>query len=171
MDAYALVDNTTRRKMDEMLKTWKEPVPGSIDTRPVFPPDVVRPIENALIKARTEALQAHQDSMRGQQQLLGRGRPQVPFRETPTPPGGRPGLPHQAGPYGHQPYPGMNGAPQGNPAMSQPPYHMQPNHHVSFLPSLSRPINICSPLTEQSRHNHHLSTSSRLGQPHNPAHP
>ncbi|KAI6249215.1 hypothetical protein HI914_02370 [Erysiphe necator] len=89
MEAYALVDNNVRRKMDEMLKTWKEPVPGSMDTRPVFPPEVTRPIENALIKAKTSFLQAHQEHMRTQQQLTGRGRqipPQIPYRETPTPP-------------------------------------------------------------------------------------
>jgi pre-mRNA cleavage complex 2 protein Pcf11 len=88
MEAYALVDNNVRRKMDEMLKTWKEPVPGSIDTRPVFPPEVTRPIENALIKARTSAVQAQQEHQRNQQQLLNRGRPTaspVPYRATPPP--------------------------------------------------------------------------------------
>ncbi|KAI0011710.1 hypothetical protein F4779DRAFT_571818 [Xylariaceae sp. FL0662B] len=121
MDAYASVDNATRRKMDEMLKTWKEPVPGSIDTRPVFPPDVVRPIENALIKARTTALQAQQEHMRGQQQLLGRGRPMsqgVPYRNTPTPPGVRP--PSQVHGYPTQPpTPNTNGTSYANP--TQPP--------------------------------------------------
>lgn len=88
------MDNSTRRKMDEMLKTWKEPVPGSIDTRPVFPSEVTRPIENALIKARTSAVQAQQEQMRSQQQLMGRGRPLpsvAPYRQTPTPPQGPPG--------------------------------------------------------------------------------
>ncbi|CCU82403.1 mRNA cleavage factor complex component Pcf11 [Blumeria hordei DH14] len=88
MEAYALVDNNVRRKMDEMLKTWKEPVPGSMDTRPVFPPEVTRPIENALIKAKTSFLQAHQEHMRTQQ-MTNRGRQQPPqpsYRETPTPP-------------------------------------------------------------------------------------
>ncbi|XXG97044.1 hypothetical protein Hte_003338 [Hypoxylon texense] len=91
MDAYASVDQATRRKMDEMLRTWKEPVPGSLDTRPVFPPDITRPIENALLKVRTITLESQQ---RSQQQLLGRGRPMnqgmnqgMPYRETPTPPG------------------------------------------------------------------------------------
>ena len=88
MEAYALVDTNVRRKMDEMLKTWKEPVPGSIDTRPVFPPEVTRPIENALIKARTSAVQAQQEHQRNQQQLMNRGRPTaspVPYRATPPP--------------------------------------------------------------------------------------
>lgn len=109
MDAYASVDNGTRRKMDEMLKTWKEPVPGSVDPRPVFSPETTRPIENALIKARTSALQAQHEHMRSEQQLLGRGRPlsAIPYRETPTPPGSAPasrGYPPQ-GPYGQQPPP------------------------------------------------------------------
>lgn len=87
MEAYAMVDQSVRRKMEEMLKTWKEPVPGSIDSRPVFPADVTRPIENALIKHRTSAIQAQQEMNRNQQQILGRvrGTP-VPYRDTPTPP-------------------------------------------------------------------------------------
>ncbi|KAI8258950.1 hypothetical protein K4K58_002934 [Colletotrichum sp. SAR11_239] len=78
MEAYAAVDGQVRRKMDEMLRTWKEPVPGSLDKRPVFAPEVTQPIESALMKARTSALQA--------QQGRGRGRPGAPYRETPTPP-------------------------------------------------------------------------------------
>ncbi|KAE8378723.1 hypothetical protein BDV26DRAFT_185070 [Aspergillus bertholletiae] len=76
MNAYTLVDSSTRRKLDEMLKTWKEPVPGSLDTRPVFPPDVTRSIESALIKARTAALQ--QQQARSQQEILTRGRVGTP---------------------------------------------------------------------------------------------
>ncbi|KAA8647511.1 putative mRNA cleavage factor complex component Pcf11 [Aspergillus tanneri] len=76
MNAYTLVDSQTRRKLDEMLKTWKEPVPGSLDTRPVFPPEITRSIENALIKARTAALQ--QQQARGQQEILSRGRVGTP---------------------------------------------------------------------------------------------
>ena len=89
MNAYTLVDSQTRKKLDEMLKTWKEPVPGSLDTRPVFPADVTRSIENALIKARTAALQQQQQT-RGPQEKLGRGRaaatPPSGWRNTPTPP-------------------------------------------------------------------------------------
>jgi hypothetical protein len=122
MDAYASVDNQTRRKMDEMLKTWKEPVPGSIDTRPVFPPDVVRPIENALIKARTTALQVQQESIRGQQALLsGRRQPPPPYRETPTPPGFRPGSQQPPPSYGQHAPPGMNGHQQGPPMQQSYP--------------------------------------------------
>ncbi|KAI0542108.1 hypothetical protein GGR58DRAFT_454010 [Xylaria digitata] len=131
MDAYAMVDMPTRRKLEEMLKTWKESVPGSIDTRPVFPPEVVRPIENALIKVRTTALQQDQERMRNHQQLYGRGgRPVqgVPYRETPTPPGARP--PSQLHTYHTQqpPIQHGNGIPYSQPTQqpsvgyqSQPP--------------------------------------------------
>ena len=90
MNAYTLVDNQIRKKLDEMLKTWKEPVPGSLDTRPVFPVEVTRTIENALIKARTAAVQLQQQQAKSQQEMLARSRPiatpPVPWRNTPTPP-------------------------------------------------------------------------------------
>ena len=84
MNSYTLVDAQTRRKLDEMLKTWKEPVPGSLDTRPVFPPEITRSIESALIKARTAALQ-HQQA-RGQHDLVNRGGRGNGYPNTPTPP-------------------------------------------------------------------------------------
>lgn len=91
MNAYTLVDSPTRRKLDEMLKTWKEPVPGSLDTRPVFAPEITRSIESALIKARTAALQQQQG--RGQQETVVRGRGVATppgWSHTPTPPQGLP---------------------------------------------------------------------------------
>ncbi|KAI9647520.1 mRNA 3' end processing factor [Ciborinia camelliae] len=135
MEAYALVSHDVRRKMDEMLKTWKEPVPGSIDTRPVFPPEVTRPIENALIKARTSALQ--QEQLRSQQQLMGRGRSaagQAPYRNTPTPPNSsrQPLYP----PPGHSGYPQ-----QYPPPASGQQYSNQTNGHMQHgLPQRPPPV-------------------------------
>ena len=91
MNAYSLVNLNVRRKLDEMLKTWKEPVPGSLDQRPVFPPDTTRHIENALIKARTAAIQEQQQqAARTQRELMARQRqmatPNTQWRSTPTPP-------------------------------------------------------------------------------------
>lgn len=90
MNAYSLVNNQVRKKLDEMLKTWKEPVPGSLDPRPVFPVETTRPIENALIKARTLAVQQQQQQARTQQEMLSRSRPTTTppstWRNTPTPP-------------------------------------------------------------------------------------
>lgn len=89
MDAYTLVGGEVRKAMDAMLKTWKEPVPGSMDTRPVFPLEVTRTIENALIKARTVAVQQQQQQSRNQQRppmgLVQRPMSSA-YRNTPTPP-------------------------------------------------------------------------------------
>lgn len=133
-----------------MLKTWKESVPGSIDTRPVFPPEVVRPIENALIKARTNALQAQQEHARGQQQILGRGRPTpqtIPHRDIPTPPASRP--PQQANGVHYPNIPTTNGAPYGHTA--QPPTATHPYHvRVSKSSSIAKS---CLLTTSQSQPN------------------
>ena len=91
MNAYSLVNNNqVRKKLDEMLKTWKEPVPGSLDPRPVFPVETTRPIENALIKARTLAVQQQQHQAKTHQEMLSRSRPTATppstWRNTPTPP-------------------------------------------------------------------------------------
>lgn len=152
MDAYAMVDMVTRRKLEEMLKTWKEPVPGSIDTRPVFPPDTVRPIENALIKVRTTTLQQDQERMRSQQQLYGRGRPAqgAPYRATPTPPGARP--PSQAHAYHGQ----------------QPPMQ-HPNGNLYGQPTQAPPVSYQSqPITTNatSRHTPQPPSSSAFQPPH-----
>jgi pre-mRNA cleavage complex 2 protein Pcf11 len=125
MGAYTKVDNATRRKMDEMLKTWKEPVPGSISTKPVFPLEQVRPIEHALMAARNAAFAAHQNSFQGQQQLM-RGRQPAPSRETPTPPTARgyqppPQQPPYLGPNGHRP------------DAAQQPYPVHPGNVSSSL--------------------------------------
>lgn len=114
MDVYASVDQRTRHKLEEMLQTWKEPVPGSIDSNPVFPSDVIRPIENALLKARTSALQAHQEQVRRQMGSRG-GKPPLPgYRATPTPPNARQ-------PFTHPPYPGTNGVRSAS-GFTQQPY-------------------------------------------------
>ncbi|KAK2044407.1 hypothetical protein LZ31DRAFT_466579 [Colletotrichum somersetense] len=129
MEAYAAVDGQVRRKMDEMLRTWKEPVPGSLDKRPVFAPEITQPIENALLKARTSALQAQQG--RG----AGRGRPPAaPYRETPTPPGMRPGAVQQT-PFGQPPpVPQVNG---NRPPSAPLPHHPQTAPYAPPPPSYS----------------------------------
>ena len=111
MEAYTLVDGNVRRAMEGMLKTWKEPVPGSMDKRPVFPPEVVRPIENALIKAKTAALQ--------HQRL-----PPAGYKNTPTPPqmNGQFGPPQ--GQYAQQQYQRQQYTPQ--PGQLQPPFQSTP---------------------------------------------
>ncbi|KAE8350746.1 hypothetical protein BDV28DRAFT_150630 [Aspergillus coremiiformis] len=138
MNAYTLVDSQTRRKLDEMLKTWKEPVPGSLDTRPVFPPEITRSIESALIKARTAALQ--QQQARSQQEVLTRGRvgtppgwasnsptPQNPARYPPSTTSTPPMLYHRNGGPGH-------GFPSADPRSTPTPQlQQQPDVDLSAL--------------------------------------
>lgn len=118
MESYAVVDQPVRRKMEEMLRTWKEPVPGSMDSRPVFTHELVRPIENALMRARAA-------SMPPQGMMPGRARSAMPHRDTPTPPGMR-----------------GNGAPQGYPAQQYPPQNGNspfPGQQAPFYPPHSTP--------------------------------
>ncbi|KAI1781140.1 hypothetical protein F4818DRAFT_398082 [Hypoxylon cercidicola] len=140
MDAYASVDQATRRKMDEMLRTWKEPVPGSLDTRPVFPPDITRPIENALLKVRTITLESQQ---RSQQQLLGRGRPMnqgmqgMPYRETPTPPGAH--SQPQVNGYPQTSVPGVSGPSYAHQSQQAPVINYPPHLNQQTYPARSTP--------------------------------
>ncbi|KAI9155389.1 DNA replication ATPase [Paramyrothecium foliicola] len=119
MESYAVVDNNIRKKMEEMLRTWKDPVPGSLDTRPVFSHELVRPIENALMKARAASMPPQQG------QLAGRPRSaMMPHRDTPTPPGMR----HTGTPTG---YPAQH-YPQHGAMPGQVPYPGQP--HGAYYP-------------------------------------
>ncbi|KAI2210215.1 mRNA 3' end processing factor [Ophidiomyces ophidiicola] len=127
MNAYTLVDSQTRKKLDEMLKTWKEPVPGSLDPRPVFPVELTRSIENALIKARTAALQ--QQQARQHQEFRGRNlgvaTPPVWMRTSTPPQSAAPYAAGQAQTNGHSdPY-------KGRYAQSSPPQYPL-NHQTSY---------------------------------------
>jgi pre-mRNA cleavage complex 2 protein Pcf11 len=78
MDAYTLVEPPVRRKFEELLLTWKEPPSTGLTTTPVFPLDVTRKIETALLKAKTLALQLEQ---RRQREMVAAGL--VQHRNTP----------------------------------------------------------------------------------------
>ncbi|KAK2590157.1 mRNA 3' end processing factor [Conoideocrella luteorostrata] len=136
MESYAVVDNNVRKKMEEMLKTWKDPVPGSMDTRPVFSHELVRPIENALMKARAA-------TMPQQGPLPGRPRSaMMPHRNTPTPPGMR-GVGGPTGAYPQPQYTHVNGGrpvePVAYPGQLQfTPNSSTPQPHVS-TPSIFQP--------------------------------
>jgi pre-mRNA cleavage complex 2 protein Pcf11 len=80
MDAYTLVDPHVRRKFEELLVTWKQPPPTGISPMPVFPQDVTRKIETALLRAKTLALQLEQRRQREAAELLQhQGAPLMPF--------------------------------------------------------------------------------------------
>ncbi|KAL8906636.1 MAG: hypothetical protein Q9207_001890 [Kuettlingeria erythrocarpa] len=142
MDAYALVPPHIRKKLDEMVKTWKEPVPGSTDLRPVFPPEKTRPIETTLIRFRTLAVQGAQQQQRQQgmpmppytmaNQPYPMAAPQPQWQNTGTPPqsNGLYGPPHSQG------YPQPNGYPHRlpYPQHNQVPHHPQPTPPTYQLP-------------------------------------
>ncbi|KAG6065030.1 hypothetical protein E4U32_007838 [Claviceps aff. humidiphila group G2b] len=163
MESYAVVDSNVRRKMEEMLRTWKDPVPGSMDTRPVFSHELVRPIENALMKARAA-------TMPQQGPIPGRPRSVMmpPHRNTPTPPGMRgqgvpsgapPGVPLGAtapGAYPQLQYPYTNGGRPGETVVypGQPQvtsYHAQ----APTTPFVTRLTNGQYPMHSSTPHHHH----------------
>lgn len=85
MNAYTLVDGNVRKKLDETLKTWREPVPGSLSTTPVFRLDITQRIVDALSKARLAA-QQNRSQQRPSVDLRMTVPHVQPFRNTPTPP-------------------------------------------------------------------------------------
>ncbi|KAK6498595.1 hypothetical protein TWF481_011179 [Arthrobotrys musiformis] len=129
MDAYSLVEGPVRRKLEEMLQTWKQPVPGSTSSNPLFPADTTRKIDNALIKARTAAVQQQQKQMKQDNARFGIGQQSGPaaaaaanpgpYRSTPTPPTNGHG---QTGPYNPPPPQNFDGRVEqpGNKATPQP---------------------------------------------------
>ncbi|KAF4554006.1 Hypothetical protein D9617_5g068810 [Elsinoe fawcettii] len=127
MDAYTLVDPRTRRSMESMLGTWKDPVPGSMEPTPVFPPETTQVIETALAKVKAVSNRAANLPRPGS----------ATFRNTPTPPGQGP---RYAAP-GQNPY--QNGYPgqQPTPLQHQGQSTPQPSAQLaqSLLAALSRP--------------------------------
>ncbi|KAK0352095.1 mRNA 3' end processing factor [Friedmanniomyces endolithicus] len=136
MEAYTLVDGATRRAMESLLKTWKEPVPGSIDPRPVFPLETVRPIENALIRAKTAALQ---DQRHAQPQQMYQGVP------TPLQYNGRMAAPSMLPPYQQQPLYGYEAQPATPQQQQYQPYYPPPTPQHSqstYAPVPQPPVDV-----------------------------
>ncbi|RMD39270.1 hypothetical protein DV735_g5859, partial [Chaetothyriales sp. CBS 134920] len=89
MGAYSQVDEKVRRKLEEMLRTWREPVPGSSTTTPVFPLSTTQSIVDNLTKLRATAApppQRYQQT--GTVPIASRttALPTYDYRSTPTPP-------------------------------------------------------------------------------------
>jgi pre-mRNA cleavage complex 2 protein Pcf11 len=76
---------STRKAMEGLLRTWKQPVPESMDSRPVFSPEVTGDIENALNKIRSVQVQSA-PAHRPVHALPPRPAANVAWRNTPTPP-------------------------------------------------------------------------------------
>ncbi|KAF2688682.1 hypothetical protein K458DRAFT_151217 [Lentithecium fluviatile CBS 122367] len=85
MDAYLVMNESTRKAMEGLLRTWKQPVPESMDPRPVFSPEVTGDIENALNKIRSVQVQST-PAHRPVHALPPRPAAIAAWRNTPTPP-------------------------------------------------------------------------------------
>lgn len=108
MNTFASVDNNVRRKLDEMRKTWSQPVPGSQLTYPVFQRTVTSKIDEAMDSWAKKQYPARTPQIPNRPPM-----PSLPNRQYLTPPA-RP-LPIQAGshqsfPSLSQPLPHINGA-------------------------------------------------------------
>lgn len=112
-----MVDQATRKAMEGLLRTWKQPVPESMDTRPVFPANVTGDIENAVNKIRSVAAQTQPP--RPMHALPPRPPSNVAWRDTSTPPQNLPRYPapnDPRRPAGLPPTP-QYGAPSATPPM------------------------------------------------------
>ncbi|KIW37867.1 uncharacterized protein PV06_09851 [Exophiala oligosperma] len=116
MLAYSQVDGNVRRKLEEMLKTWREPVPGSLSTTPVFPHSSTQTIVDSLNKFRS-ATPVHGAPARVASTQ--------PYRSTPTPPQGLSSF--------NPAIPSHTRSPQPQQAIPQQPY--QPTPPVSYAQS------------------------------------
>ena len=83
------VDQAVRKKLEEMLKTWREPVPGSLSSTPVFPLAHTQTIVDSLNKFRasTAGVSRFQQHPNGQfrPSSVVQGQP-MHYRDTSTPP-------------------------------------------------------------------------------------
>ena len=86
MLAYSQVDAMVRRKMEEMLKTWREPVPGLLSTTPVFPIASTQSIVDSLNRFRSSTATPAARYQGGTLPTAARPASVQPFRQTPTPP-------------------------------------------------------------------------------------
>ncbi|RMZ91204.1 hypothetical protein DV736_g1567, partial [Chaetothyriales sp. CBS 134916] len=133
MGAYSQVDEKVRRKLEEMLRTWREPVPGSSTTTPVFPLSSTQSIVDNLTKLRSAAGPPPQ---RYQQTPLPSRTTPLPtydYRSTSTPPQSLPTRPQTSQQLPTTPLP-VSQATQA----TQQPFHTQQwqqPHYQTFQPN------------------------------------
>ncbi|KAF3002911.1 hypothetical protein E8E13_002461 [Curvularia kusanoi] len=132
MDAYLVVDQATRKAMEGLLRTWKQSVPESMDTRPVFPANVTGDIENAVNKIRSVAAQTQPP--RPTHALPPRPPSNVAWRDTSTPPQNGP---RYAAPNDPRRPAGLPPTPQYGPQVSATPPMPFPQHYNSPQPMSS----------------------------------
>jgi pre-mRNA cleavage complex 2 protein Pcf11 len=134
MGAYRSVDERTRREMENILQSWKQPVAGLRDPRPVLEPHVTKDIENALIKFQT-IMQQHSASYQPSFPANAHNQappPGMPFRNSPVPMGQHPAMVPQGLPVQLQQRSGTPNAYQPPPAIRSPPPGSQHGTPVNY---------------------------------------
>ncbi|EXJ61108.1 hypothetical protein A1O7_05261 [Cladophialophora yegresii CBS 114405] len=128
MLAYSQVDAAVRRKLEEMLKTWREPVPGSLSTTPVFPIASTQTIVDSLNKFRSATPGGNRYQSTPIQGQPARVASVQPYRHTPTPPQSLPQLPPSLAAQVRSPQPQV--------AVPQRPYTQTPtvSYDLSYPP-------------------------------------
>lgn len=128
MHAYSQVDLNVRRKFEEMLKTWREPVPGSLSPTPVFPISSTQSIVDSLSKFRAATAGGNRYQGTPVQGVPARVATSQPYRQTPTPPQSQAQYPPSIPTHIRSPVP-----PQANP-YTQPPTTSYPPAHSTPIP-------------------------------------
>jgi pre-mRNA cleavage complex 2 protein Pcf11 len=134
-DAFTVVDANTRRAMDELFRSWKQPVPESRDPRPVFPVEVTQRIDTALDRFRGVAEKHRQEEEQARMQKMQR---QMPSRYPPNLQQGR--TPTPTGGYSYQPPPivGQNSNPNSQ-EIAAMMSSFQPSSTPQYPPAVRSP--------------------------------
>ena len=160
MNTFASVDNNVRRKLDEMRKTWSQPVPGSQSTYPVFQKTVTSKIDEAMDNWARKQFQNRTAKIppRGPVAQI-----QVQsYRSTPTPPQVQPAILQEYPAY--QQYSNGNGA--NHVAKNTQVYGSMLNHTAQQIPShySQPPVPVPTPQTYLSPRQPVLPQNLQYGQ-------
>jgi pre-mRNA cleavage complex 2 protein Pcf11 len=124
--------------MDELFRSWKQPVPESRDPRPVFPVEVTQRIDTALDRFRGVAEKHRQEEEQARMQKIQR---QMPSRYPPHLQQGRTPTPNGAYPYQPPPIVGQNSNPNSQ-EIAAMMSSFQPSSTPQYPPAVRSPAPI-----------------------------
>lgn len=84
INTYTLMEPHLRMKMEELLQTWKQPVPGTNSLAPVFSQEITRKIDGLLNKIRQLRLQHDQRKLQASKSALISSAPLQTVRDYPS---------------------------------------------------------------------------------------
>ncbi|KAK4934345.1 mRNA 3' end processing factor, partial [Elasticomyces elasticus] len=126
MLAYSQIDRAWRPKLEELLKTWRESVPGSDSATPVFPLSATQSILDAVNKYKA------MDHVSRPQQLYA----QFQQAQIRSPHLAQAAMPYTATPPPVRQYPQLNGTPQQH--YAQPQQQVPQSQH--YAPPTPQPV-------------------------------